>query len=75
VARHKSKKILLTNEQLKLLAGFFSDLAKGVAIASIVGQGFVLEFAGLTRIVSLVVWIFTACLFLFFGLYFSKEIK
>jgi len=75
VARYKSKKILLTNEQLKLLAGFFSDLAKGVAIASIVGQGFVLEFAGLTRIASLVVWIFTACLFLFFGLYFSKEIK
>jgi hypothetical protein len=69
----RGEKIIFTSGQFKILAEFFSDLAKGLFLAAIIGQGFVVELQGLARLTSLITWIIIACFSLVFSLYFTRE--
>lgn len=65
----------LESGQFKVLADFFSDLAKGLILAAVIGQGFVSEISGLARAIFSIFWITFACVSLYLALYFSKEVK
>jgi len=67
------EKIFFTSGQFKILAEFFSDLAKGLFLAAVIGQGFAVEFQGIARLTSLINWIVVACFSLIFSLYFDRE--
>jgi len=69
----KRRMIVFTSSQFKVLAEFFNDLAKGMILAAIIGQGFVLKVSPGIRIISLIFWILCGCVFLEFALYFMKE--
>jgi len=75
VAKKRSVKIYLSTEQYKILSEFFSDLAKGLILGAIIGQGFILKLTGFIRVTSSIFWVLGGCLFLFFALYFAKEVK
>lgn len=65
----------LKSSQLKVLSDFCSDFAKGLALAAVIGQGFVGEVSGLVRVIFSLVWSSLACIFLYFAVYLAKGIK
>lgn len=62
-------------DQLKLLADFCSDFAKGLMLAAIVGQGIATEMSSVTRAAFSVVWIGLGCFSLYAALFFTKEAR
>jgi hypothetical protein len=62
-------------DQLKLLANFCSDFAKGLMLAAVVGQGFATEADSLERAAFSFIWITLGCISLYAALSFTKEAK
>ncbi len=58
--------------QIRILSNFFNDLAKGVVLAALLGQGNLegLNFVG--RLAVSLVWLVTALLSLLLALFFSR---
>jgi len=64
-------RISLSSGQAEVLSGFCSDVAKGLMLAGILGQGFV----SLESVVSRVIASFLTILLSFFFLFFALRLK
>lgn len=65
----------LTVGQLETLSDFCNDVAKGIFLATLLGQGTLGKLSGIERLVISSQWTAAALLFLMMALYFKKGIK
>ena len=65
----------LKPSQFNTLSNFFNDVAKGLVLAAILGQGTLTNFSGLVRILISLFWIMSALFLLYFAVLFSREAK
>ena len=68
-------KLKFKSSQFKTLAEFFNDVAKGLVLAAILGQGVLTKFAGASRALNSLFWAVGSLTFLFFGVLLSREVK
>lgn len=61
----------LKTKQYSVMSGFCGDLAKGLALSGIVGQGIVLDQTNLRLIITLT-WLGVAAIFLYLAVLISK---
>lgn len=61
--------------QFKTISEFCNDIAKGVMLAAIIGQGALAELSGPTHILLSLFWIFMSLFMLYFAVLFSREVK
>lgn len=66
---------LLSPCQFKTISEFCNDIAKGVMLAAIIGQGALSGFSGATRILLSSFWVFMSLFMLYFAVLFSREVK
>lgn len=59
--------------QFKVVSDFCNDVAKGIMIAAVVGQGAMESLSGLSRGFLSLFWGFTSLFMLYFAILFSKE--
>lgn len=62
----------LKSSQFKTLADFCNDVAKGVMLAVIVGQGVLGNIIGIERLVVSLAWVFISLSLLYFAVIFSQ---
>jgi hypothetical protein len=68
-------KISLSRSQFKILSSFCLDFAKGLALSTVIGQGFIGEIKSGLRLIFSAVWIGMACIFLYFALLCAKRAR
>ncbi len=68
-------KFLLNTSQTEAVSDFSIDVAKGLMLAGILGQGFINVNTGFAKTVSTIGIIAMSLMFLYFGVQLRKKIK
>ena len=68
-------KFLLNTSQTEAVSDFSIDVAKGLMLAGILGQGFINVNTGFAKTVSTICIIAMSLMFLYFGVQLRKKIK